>query len=220
MEVELFGPYRLEELIGKGGMGEVYRAFDTKRNRAVALKRMPAAMGADPEYVARFRREAAIAARLGSPHIVPIHDYGEIGGRLFIDMRLVSGTDLAKLLASSGPLDPGRAVGIIEQVASALDDAHAEGLAHRDVKPSNVLLTGNDFAYLADFGVARAVSGGTALTVTGATVGTLAYMAPERFQDQPGDHLADVYALGCVLYEALTGSPPFGGQGLAALMYA
>ncbi|HET9255437.1 MAG TPA: alpha/beta fold hydrolase, partial [Pseudonocardiaceae bacterium] len=183
-------------------------------------KRLPILSGGDTEFAARFRREAAIAARLQSPHIVPIHDYGDIGGRLFIDMRLVNGTDLAKLLAGSGPLDPARAVKIIEQVASALDDAHAERLVHRDVKPSNVLLTGKDFAYLADFGVARAVSGGPALTVTGSVVGTPAYIAPERFQDQPDDHLADIYALGCVLYEALTGSPPFGGQGLAALMYA
>jgi serine/threonine protein kinase/pimeloyl-ACP methyl ester carboxylesterase len=220
LEAELFGPYRLDELIGRGGMGEVFRAFDTKRDRAVALKRLPAALGADAEFVARFRREAAIAARLRAPHVVPIHDYGDIDGRLFIDMRLVSGTDLGRLLAGGGPLEPARAVGIVAQVASALDDAHAEGLAHRDVKPSNVLLTGNDFAYLADFGVVREVSGGPALTRTGAMVGTLAYMAPERFQGQSGDHLADIYALSCVLYESLTGRPPFGGQGAPALMYA
>lgn len=220
MEAELFGPYRLDELIGRGGMGEVYRAFDTRRDRTVALKRLPIGLGADAEFVARFRREAAVAARLQAPHIVPIHDYGDINGRLFIDMRLVSGTDLAKLLAAGEPLAPARAVGIIAQVASALDDAHAQRLVHRDVKPSNVLLTVDDFAYLADFGVARALSGGTTLTVTGATVGTLAYMAPERFLGQPGDHLADIYALACVLHEALTGSPPFGGEGLPALMYA
>ena len=220
LEAEMFGPYRLDELIGRGGMGEVYRAFDTKRKRAVALKRLPAAQGADAEFVARFRREAAIAARLRAPHVVPIHDYGDIDGRLFIDMRLVSGTDLARLLAGGGPLEPARAVGIIAQVASALDDAHAEGLAHRDVKPSNVLLTNNDFAYLADFGVAREVSGGPAITVAGTMVSTLAYMAPERFMGRSGDHFADVYALGCVLYEALTGRPPFGGVSPPTLMYA
>ncbi|HET9257767.1 MAG TPA: serine/threonine-protein kinase, partial [Pseudonocardiaceae bacterium] len=219
LEAELFGPYRLDELIGRGGMGEVFRAFDTKRDRAVALKLLPAALSADVEFVARFRREAALAARLQAPHVVPIHDYGDIDGRLFIDMRLVSGTDLGRLLAG-GPLEPARAVSIVAQVASALDDAHAEGLAHRDVKPSNVLLTGNDFAYLADFGVVREVSGGPALTRTGAMVGTLAYMAPERFEGQSGDRLADIYALSCVLYETLTGRPPFGGQSPPALMYA
>jgi serine/threonine protein kinase/pimeloyl-ACP methyl ester carboxylesterase len=201
-------------------MGEVYRAFDTKRKRAVALKRLPAVEGADAEFVARFRREAAIAARLQSPHVVPIHDYGDIDGRLFIDMRLVSGTDLARLLTGGGALEPARAVGIIAQVASALDDAHAEGLVHRDVKPSNVLLTDNDFAYLADFGLVREVSGGPAITVTGVMLGTLAYMAPERFLGRSGDHLVDVYALGCVLYEALTGHPPIGGESPPSLMYA
>jgi serine/threonine protein kinase/pimeloyl-ACP methyl ester carboxylesterase len=220
VEAELFGPYRLDELIGKGGMGEVFRAYDIRRDRAVALKRLPLALGADAEFVARFRREAAAAARLQAPHIVPIHDYGDIDGRLFIDMRLVNGTDLDKLIATGGPLAPARAVAIITQVASALDDAHAHGLIHRDVKPSNVLLTGDDFAYLTDFGVARALSGGTTLTVTGATVGTLAYMAPERFLGQPGDHLADIYSLTCVLHEELTGSSPFAGEGLPALMYA
>lgn len=220
LEAEMFGPYRLDELIGRGGMGEVYRAFDTKRKRAVALKRLPAAEGADAEFVARFRREAAIAARLRAPHVVPIYDYGDIDGRLFIDMRLVRGTDLARLLADGGPLEPARAVGIIAQVASALDDAHAEGLVHRDVKPSNVLLTNNDFAYLADFGIVRELSGGPSITVTGATVGTVGYMAPERFLGRPVDHLADVYALGCVLYEALTGRPPFDGESQLSLMYA
>lgn len=220
VEPELFGPYRLEELIGRGGMGEVYRAFDARRDRMVALKRLPTALSADAEFVARFRREASLAARLPAPHIVPIHDFGEIDGRLFIDMRLVTGTDLARLLRDDGPLAAARAAGIIAQVANALDDAHAQSLVHRDVKPANVLLTNDDFAYLADFGVARALAGGTTLTVTGATVGTLAYMAPERFLGQSGDHLADVYSLACVLYESLTGRPPFGGDGLPALMYA
>lgn len=118
VEAELFGPCRLDELIGRGGMGEVYRAFDTRRDRAVALKRLPLALGADAEFVDRFRREAAVAAKLQAPHIVPIHDYGDIDGRLFIDMRLVNGTNLAKLIATDGPLAPAHAVTIIPQVAS------------------------------------------------------------------------------------------------------
>ncbi|MBW0091052.1 serine/threonine protein kinase, partial [Pseudonocardia sp. KRD-188] len=219
--MEQFGPYRLEELVGRGGMGEVYRAYDTRRDRIVALKRLPAHLAADPDFRARFRKEAAIASRLTEPHIVPIHDFGEIDGRLFLDMRLVSGRDLSAVLAEEGPLAPGRAVALVAQVASALDAAHASGLLHRDVKPANVLVTG-DFAYLADFGVARAVDGSrdSALTATGATVGTLGYMAPERFLGDRVDHRSDVYALACVLVELLTGRGPFAGVSGPALMHA
>ncbi|MDN5931615.1 MAG: protein kinase [Pseudonocardia sp.] len=219
--MERFGRYRLEELVGRGGMGEVFRAFDTEHERVVALKRLPAHLASDPDFRARFRKEAAIASRLTEPHIVPIHDYGEIDGRLYLDMRLVSGRDLAAVLAQDGPLAPERAVSVIAQVASALDAAHASGLLHRDVKPANVLLTG-DFAYLADFGVARAIDGSrdSALTATGATVGTLGYMAPERFLGDHVDHRADVYALACVLVELLTGRPPFAAVSGPALMHA
>lgn len=220
MEPVLFGPYRLDELIGRGEMGEVYRAFDTKRDQMVALKRLPVELGADAEFSAQFRRETAIAVRLQSPHIVPIRDYGSIDGQLFIDMRLVIGTDLGKLLAHQGPLASTRAVRIIAQVASALDDAHAHGLAHRNIKPSNVILTHDDFAYLTDFGLARVLTEAHALTATEATVGSLAYTAPERFLGQPGDHLADIYSLACMLYESLTGAPPFCEEGLSPLMYA
>jgi hypothetical protein len=221
IDMEQFGRYRLEELVGRGGMGEVFRAYDTEHERVVALKRLPAHLAADPEFRARFRKEAAIASRLTEPHIVPIHDFGEIDGRLYLDMRLVSGRDLAAVLAQDGPLAPERAVSVVAQVASALDAAHAGGLLHRDVKPANVLLAG-DFAYLADFGVARAIDGSrdSALTATGATVGTLGYMAPERFLGDRVDHRADVYALACVLVELLTGRPPFAGASGPALMHA
>ena len=220
---EQFGHYRLDELIGRGGMGDVYRAFDTVKQRTVALKRLPANLAADHEFQARFRREAELAARLTEPHIIPIHDYGEIDGQLFIDMRLISGTDLAKEIRQVGPLPPARAVSIIAQLASALAAAHAERLVHRDVKPSNVLISrtdrGEDFVHLADFGVARNEAA-TPLTATGSAIGTVDYMAPEQFGDGPIDHRVDVYALGCVLYEALTAGKPFRASGPLAKMNA
>jgi serine/threonine protein kinase len=146
-----FGRYRLIELLGRGGMGEVWRAHDTAaNNRPVAIKVLPPHLAADDMYVARFRREADAAAQLNNPHIIPIHNYGEIDGRLYVDMRLVEGRDLSEVLAE-GPLEPGRAVRIIEQVARALRAAHEIGLVHRDVKPSNILIARDDFAYLIDF---------------------------------------------------------------------
>jgi serine/threonine protein kinase len=220
---EQFGSYRLDELIGQGGMGEVYRAYDTTRKRTVALKRLSAQQAGDREFQARFQREAEVAARLTEPHIIPIHDYGEIAGQLFIDMRLIVGKDLAALIRDTGPLPPARAVAIVTQVASALAAAHAEGLIHRDVKPSNVLISatdrGEDYVHLVDFGIAR-FDGATSLTATGSAVGTVDYMAPERLLHGQCDHRVDVYALGCVLYEALTGTKPFPYAGLAAQMYA
>lgn len=223
---ERFGPYRLLGLIGRGGMGEVYRAVDTVKGREVAVKRLPAPLAADQEFQRRFRRESELAARLRNPHVIPIHDYGEIDGRLFLEMLLVDGGDLGNRLAEDGPLPPLHAVGVIGQVAEALDAAHAVGMVHRDIKPSNVLIAqsggvsnGAELVYLGDFGIARAMAGATSLTVTGATVGTLAYMAPERFL-RDGDHRVDVYSLACVLFETLTGRAPFTGEGLPQLMFA
>src|ERR1700739_962938 len=161
-----FGRYRLVELLGRGGMGEVWRAYDPDMNRMVALKVLPTHFAGDHEFEARFRREARSAAGLAEPHIVPIHEFGEIEGRLYVTMRLIQGQDLETLL-NDGPLEPERAVGIIEQIGSALHAAHRVGLVHRDVKPSNILVTQDDFAYLIDFGIARA-AGETALTSTGA----------------------------------------------------
>ncbi|MEU1982348.1 serine/threonine-protein kinase [Nocardia sp. NPDC019395] len=208
---EAFGRYRLREKIGAGGMGEVYRAYDTATDRVVAVKVLPAHLSSDAEYRERFRREAHAAARLREPHIVPIHDYGAIDGRLYLDMRLITGTDLSTALTRNGPLPPHMAVDIVDQVAAALDAAHAEGLVHRDVKPGNILLAERDFAYLIDFGIARSTAD-TGLTGTGTTVGTLAYMAPERFTTGRADPRADVYSLACVLHECLTGSRPFPGD--------
>ncbi len=222
---EHFGPYRLDALIGRGGMGEVHRAFDEQRQRTVAVKRLQAHLASDPEYRDRFRREAAMAARLSEPHVVPIHDYGEIDGRLYLDMRLVEGSDLAAVLRR-GPMSPERAVDVVSQVADAIDAAHAEGLVHRDVKPSNVLLVGpperaaeQGFAYLADFGIASE-AGDSTVSRPGLALGTTAYMAPERISGDAYDRRIDVYSLACVLYECLTGERPFPAEELLAAVQA
>jgi YVTN family beta-propeller protein len=221
MTLQQVGNYRLESLLGAGGMGEVYKAYDTHRDRYVALKLLPEALSGDREYLKRFQRESNVAARLRDPHVIPIHDFGELDGRLFIDMRLVDGADISTLLETYGPIAPQRAVHLISQVAQALDAAHADHLVHRDIKPSNILVTSNDFVYVVDFGIARPFGGRqTPLTVTGVTIGTWQYMAPERFTGQDVDGRADVYSLACVLHECLTGAPPFGDRDLPALMYA
>ena len=214
-----FGRYRLLSLLGRGGMGEVWRAYDTETDRVVALKVLPTELAQDPMFQQRFRREAHAAAGLNEPHVVPIHHFGEIDGRLFVDMRLIEGRDLAAVLSMGGPLGADRAVVVVEQVGAALTAAHRVGLVHRDVKPSNILLTENDFAYLIDFGIARRASE-TGLTSVGAAVGTLAYMAPERFRTGQVDPRSDIYALSCVLYESLTGHPPFPGQTMEQLLMA
>ncbi|MDT5362812.1 MAG: eukaryotic-like serine/threonine-protein kinase [Mycobacterium sp.] len=212
MEGTSFGRYQLIELLGRGGMGEVWRAHDTAIDRVVALKTLLPHFAQDPEFDRRFRREARAAARLDDPHIVPIYDIGEIDGRLYVTMRLIKGQDLQTLLAD-GPLPPARAVHIIEQIASALHSAHQVGLVHRDVKPTNILLADGDFAYLIDFGIARA-TGDTALTSANTTIGTWAYMAPERFKSGEIHPSSDIYALACVLFQCLTGKVPFPGDTL------
>ncbi|MEU0545295.1 serine/threonine-protein kinase [Nocardia sp. NPDC005978] len=213
MEASTFGHYDLHELIGEGGMGRVYRAYDTTTDRFVALKVLHEHTAADPAFRERFRREAHAAARLREPHVVPIHRYGEIEGRLYLDMRLIEGTDLQTLLARHGPLDPEAAVAAIDQIAAALDAAHAAGLVHRDIKPANVLVGDRNFVYLIDFGIARA-EGEPPLTTSGSAIGTFAYMAPEQFSTGHASAQSDVYALACVLHEALTGARPFPGDSL------
>lgn len=211
-----FGPYRLRRLIGRGGMGDVYEAEDTHRERIVALKLMSRTLSDDPVFRSRMQREARTAGRLQEPHVVPIHDFGEIDGQLYVDMRLIDGRDLATMLSRYGPLSPPRAVAIVRQIGSALEAAHAAGILHRDVKPENILVSGDDFAYLVDFGIASATSD-EKLTQFGTTVGTVKYMAPERFGDSEVTHRADIYALGCVLYECLTGSPPYTGDQISVI---
>ncbi|MEY1673861.1 serine/threonine-protein kinase [Gordonia sp. ABKF26] len=218
LEDGVFGRYRIVSKIGQGGMGQVFRAFDTQTNREVALKVLPSEFADNDEFRTRFQREADLVAGLREPHIVPIHGFGEIEGRLFLDMRLIDGVDARSMLESQGPMSPERALGIIDQVAAALDAAHSVGLEHRDVKPENILIGQRDFVYLIDFGIARAVDK-TGLTRTGLAVGTFAYMAPERFGGN-SDHRSDVYSLTCVLYELLTGAAPFSGNSMEQLIAA
>jgi len=202
-----FGRYRLLSMLGRGGMGEVWRAFDTDTQRVVALKVLAPHLADDPQFTQRFRREAFAAAGLANPHVVPIHHYGEIDTRLYVDTRLVEGRDLHQIIVQ-GPLSLYRATSIVEQIAPALHAAHRIGLVHRDVKPSNILIDDEDFAYLIDFGIARAI-GQTSMTGTSGVIGTWAYMAPERLSKDQNDSRADVYALACVLHECLTGKQPF-----------
>jgi serine/threonine protein kinase len=215
----MFGPYELKRILGRGGMGEVYEAEHTVKGWSVALKLMSESVSTDPVFRERMRREARITGRLQEPHVVPVHDYGEIDGRMFLEMRLIEGTDLDTLLKRFGALAPPRAVAIITQIASALDAAHAAGVTHRDVKPPNILVTRDDFAYLVDFGIANAKTD-EKLTQLGTAVGTWKYMAPERFTDGEVTYRADIYSLACVLYECLTGSPPYPSDSAGVLVSA
>lgn len=207
-----FGPYELRSQIGAGGMGEVYRAYDTVKDRMVALKLLRGETAADPGFQQRLWRECRKVTRLQEPHVLPLHDFGEIDGVPFIDMHLVDdGGSLKDLLREQGALEPSRAASITAQVARALDAAHAAGLVHLDVKPENILLTHDHFTYLADFGIAEA-AGDESLSRT--------YMAPERFTTGRVGAQTDVYSLACVLYECLTGQPPFEGADAGELKSA
>jgi DNA-binding beta-propeller fold protein YncE len=201
--------YRIEELVGRGGMGVVYRAYDLRLKRTVALKLVTPELALDERFKERFTRETELTMALEHPNVVPIHDAGDVDGRLYLAMRLVEGTDLRALLAREGALEPARALAICGQVANALDAAHRKGLVHRDVKPSNVLLDANEHVYLADFGLTRRLEEEGALAGEGRSVGTPAYLAPEQIEGKPVDGRADVYALGCLLFECLTGSVPY-----------
>jgi serine/threonine protein kinase len=218
--------YRIVERAGSGGMGVVYRAEETGLGgRPVALKLLAPALAGDPDFRARFLREMRVAAAIDHPNIVPIYRAGEDRGLLYLAMRYVHAADLRGVLAAEGRLEPGRALAILDQVARALDVAHARGLVHRDVKPGNILLAppvldgDPEHVYLVDFGLARSDRDDRSLGGAGSFLGTPRYAAPEQAAGRPVDGRADGYALGCVLYECLTGQPPFpGGSGEAVLL--
>jgi class 3 adenylate cyclase len=199
--------YRIEELIGQGGMGVVYRAYDLRLKRTVALKLVTPELAFDERFRERFTRETELAMSLEHPNVVPIHDAGDVVGRLYLAMRLVPGTDLRRLLQAEGALESSRTVAICRQIANALDAAHARALVHRDVKPSNVLLDEDEHVYLADFGLTRRLEEQGA--GEGRSVGTPAYLAPEQIEGGSVDGRADGYSLGCVLFECLTGKAPY-----------
>jgi serine/threonine-protein kinase len=209
---------RIETVAGRGGMGIVYRATQISLGRPVALKLIAPEHAADGDFRERFQRESRMAAAIDHPNVIPVYEAGEEDGRLYLVMRWVAGTDLHRLLRAEGRIEPERAAAIVNQVAGALDAAHAAGLVHRDVKPANVLLSG-EHAYLADFGLTR-FAGADTLTTAGHFLGTVDYMAPEQFHPGPNDARADVYALACVLFAALTGSPPFLRETVPATMLA
>ena len=203
----VFAGYTIESLVARGGMGVVYRASDPSLNRSVALKLIAPELAEDDQFRRRFLRESQLAASLDHPNVVPIYAAGEHDGTLYLAMRFVDGRDLRTLLRRDGTLAPQRSLPILAQVAAALDAAHRRGLVHRDVKPGNVLVDEDGHVYLTDFGVSKQLGGDT--TDTGRMVGTLDYLAPEQIRGQRVDGRADQYALACVLYECLTGMPPF-----------
>ena len=202
--------YRLDALIARGGMGVVYRATQLALERPVALKVIASHLAAKQDFRDRFLRESRLAARLDHPGVVPVYDAREEDGELIVAMRLVAGGDLKTRIAREGPLPPQRAIDLLAQIAAALDAAHAAGIVHRDVKPHNVLLEGNR-AYLTDFGLAKALGDSGVLRET-SIVGTAEYMSPEQWRGSDVGPAADVYSLGCVLYETVTGIAPFARQ--------
>jgi serine/threonine-protein kinase len=214
-----FGDWRIDRLIGRGGMGVVYLATDRRLNRPVAIKLIADDRAGDPGFRERFEREAQLTASIDHPNVIPVYSAGEIDGQLYLATRFVGGTDLQECLRRDGPLDPERAADVVQQVAEALDAAHAAGLVHRDVKPANVLLSGRH-AYLSDFGLTRSVEAEAQLTDTDERLGTVDFMSPEQLRGQRLDARSDVYALGCLLFTALTGSPPFHRSTAAATITA
>ena len=215
--------YQVEALIGRGGMGVVYRASEEGLGRKVALKVIAPEFAQDERFRERFLRESRIAASLDHPHVIPIYQAGEDDGLLFQAMRYVEGYDLAKLLAEEGALEPRRALDLLGQIAEALDAAHEKGLIHRDVKPSNVLIAesaGREHCYLGDFGLTKRTGSLSGISAPGDVVGTLEYVAPEQITGDDVEARADLYSLGCVLYECLTGQPPFPRATDVALLWA
>jgi predicted Ser/Thr protein kinase len=214
------GQYQIVQLAGKGGMATVYKAFQPSLNRFVAIKVLPDHLAADDQFVARFKQEALSAAALRHPNILVIHDVGQDGNLHYIAMEFLEGRPLADVIQQAGGLDPRRVAGILEQVASALDFAHSRKVIHRDIKPANIFLSADDHVTLVDFGIAKALSSAAGLTRAGMIVGTPEYMSPEQVDGRALDARSDIYSLGVVLYQMLTGYVPFGGESPSAVMMA
>ena len=219
---EQFAGHRIEGVLGRGGMGVVYRAVDIRLNRPAALKVITPALSADEDFRRRFQRESELAASVQQQNVVTIYQAGEAEGLLYVTMALIEGTDLRGLITERGRIDLQSSAAIVTQIAIALDAAHARGLVHRDVKPANVLIAGAAplHVYLTDFGLTKRTSSQSGLTRTGLFVGTIDYAAPEQIKGWPVDARADVYALGCVLFEMIAGQPPFRRENEYATMYA
>lgn len=215
------GRYALQRQLARGGMAEVFLAYDELLDRPVAVKVLFPEFASDPSFVERFRREAQAAANLNHPNIVGIYDWGQENGTYFIVMEYIEGRSLADIIRSDGPIEPNRAVEITADVAAALSFAHRAGLVHRDVKPGNVLVTPSGQVKVADFGIATAANAGADmnLTKTGLVMGTATYFSPEQAQGKPVDPRSDLYSLGVVLYEMLAGEPPFRGDNPVAIAY-
>jgi serine/threonine protein kinase len=205
------GPYHLLSPLGQGAMGIVFRARREPDGESVAVKILRDELAGDELYRHRFEREARIASDIVHEHIVPVVDFGDASGRLYIASLYVAGEPLSEWIVSRGTLSLAESLRVLRDVSSALEALNARGIVHRDVKPANIMVSKKGAAALTDFGLARSIAE-TVLTKTGITVGTVDYLAPELIRGRPASHASDVYALGCVLYECLTGAPPFAGR--------
>ena len=217
-----FGPrYKIESVIGEGGMGKVYKAHDSDLDRTVALKLVRQELANNPESMQRLKQELLLASRISHKNILRIHDLGDVGGIKFISMAYVEGRDLHDVIADGGRMPVERALNIAKQLAAALEAAHAEGVVHRDLKPRNVLVDQSDHVYVSDFGLAKSLesAAATAMTRTGEVLGTPRYMSPEQAESKPVDHRSDIYSLGVILYEVVTGDAPFSGESMLQVMY-
>src|SRR5439155_10352037 len=217
-----FGPrYRIESVIGEGGMGKVYKAHDNDLDRTVALKLVRLELANNAESMQRLKQELLLASRISHKNILRIHDLGDVGGVKFISMAYVQGRDLHEVITECGRQPVDRTVHIAKQLAGALEAAHAEGVVHRDLKPRNVLVDQADQVYVSDFGLAKSLesASATAMTRTGEVLGTPRYMSPEQAESKPVDHRSDIYSFGVMLYEMVTGDAPFAGESMLQVMY-
>ena len=216
-----FGPrYRIEAVLGRGGMGAVYKAYDKDLDRIVALKLVRPGLTTDPEVMQRFRQELLLASKVSHKNILRIHDLGDVNGVKFISMAYVEGQDLAHTLKAQGHWPATKTIELARQLSAALAAAHAEGVVHRDLKPQNILIDHAGNAYISDFGLAKSLEAGAAMmTHTGQILGTPRYMSPEQVEGKPADHRSDLYAMGLILYETVTGDVPFTGESTLQVMY-